>query len=297
MNTTTPAPSPVFDTVEKVQRQGELGRHPHKVAELFVCIGGSAIDTVNSFNSTVSPGDVYVLTRDVIHAQTYMGSFRCCIFKFYMQRLMERAADAHLTEKPGFQELFINDVRERKKGVPVPNLCIDAGTVRYVEQIADMMKDESDPDILDILFLSLVALLSTRCNRKRSTEAQPIPRDIAEVAFYIEQNFDKPLTLENLSLQCHYSQRHFARLMREHYGMSPMAYLDAVRMKNACDLLLRTTHSVVQIARLCGFEDNNLFSRHFRAAMGVSPTVYRQENRNLMRVPTLTDVDIINDGE
>lgn len=293
MNSMIKSPSPVFDKVEKVQRQGELSRHPHRMAELYVCTGGSAIDDVNSFISTVSPGDIYVLTDDVIHAQTYKGSFRCCIFKFNMQRLLERATDAHLAEKPGFQELFVNDVRERKNGITSPNLCVDAGTVRYVEQIADMMKDETDPDILDILFLSLVALLSSRCNRKHSVEEEPIPRDIAEIAFYIEQNFDKPLTLESLSLRCHYSQRHFARLMREHYGMSPMAYLDAVRMKNACDLLLRTAHSVVQVARLCGFEDHNLFSRHFRTAMGVSPTVYRQENRNLARTPTLTDVDII----
>ena len=295
MNNATSIPDPVFDNVEKVQRQGQLDLHPHRLAELYICTGGSAMDTVNSHTSTVLPGDVYVLSEDVIHQQTHLSSFRCCIFKFNMSSLIARAKDAHLFQKPGFQELFINDVQERKTGALTPNLFVDAGTVHCVEQIADIMKEEPDPDILDILFLSLVAMLSTRCQRKRCTQEQSIPGDIAEAAFYIEQNFDKPLTLESLSRQCHYSQRHFARLMRKHYGMSPMAYLNTVRMNHACDLLLRTSHSVVQIARLCGFEDNNLFSRHFRMSMGISPSVYRQKNRSELPAPTQTfsDLDII----
>ena len=293
MNNVTPAPVPMFDRVEKVLRQGDLSRHWHSVAELYVCTGGRATDTVNDCDTAVLPGDIYVLTPDVIHQQSNMSNFRSCIFKFHMDRLLERAADAHLQDKPGFRELFVNDVQDRQNSSVAPHFCVDAETVRYAEQVADMMKSETDPDILDILFLSLVAMLSARCKRKNTETQESIPRDIADVAFYIEQNFEKDLTLEMLSHQCHYSQRHFARLMRKHYGMSPVAYLNAVRMKNACDLLLHTDYSVIRVARLCGFEDNNLFSRHFRMTMGVSPSVYRQKNRSEKSSHTFSDLDII----
>jgi transcriptional regulator GlxA family with amidase domain len=293
MDTAQSALPPIFNNIEKVLRKGDLSRHPHNVAELYVCTGGSATDIVNDHTNTALPGDVYVLTTGMIHQQADASNFRCCIFKFHMQSLLERAAATHLLEKPGFQELFVNDTKARESGSLTPHLSVDAEATRYAELVADLMKSENDTDVLDILFLSLVATLSARCKRKSNEAKTAIPTDIAEAAFFIEQNFEKPLTLESLSRQCHYSQRHFARLMREHYGLSPMAYLDAVRMRNACELLLHTNYSVARIALLCGFEDNNLFSRHFRVSMGVSPTVYRQNNRDAARSTAFADVDII----
>ena len=55
-----------------------------------------------------------------------------------------------------------------------------------------------------------------------------------------------------------------------------MEYLNRVRIKNASDLLVRSDMSIIEIAMLCGFEDNNLFSRRFKAVVKVSPSEYRR---------------------
>ena len=141
------------------------------------------------------------------------------------------------------------------------------------------MQNETDTDILDILFMSVVSLVCTKCRKRETGEKWKAYENISKVMYYIEQNYEKPITLDELAALSHYSQRHFTRLVREYYGTSPMGYLDAVRIKSACDLLLHTSLGVNQIAQMCGFEDNNLFSRHFRTAEGMSPTKYRKQNQ------------------
>ena len=66
-----------------------------------------------------------------------------------------------------------------------------------------------------------------------------------------------------------------------------MAYLDAVRIRAAETLLLRTREDIATIGRECGFPDNNLFSRHFRLHYGSSPSEYR---RGTPPSPTLSGI-------
>ena len=269
----------LFGNVNKVVRNGDFPLHKHNKAELYICVGGSANDCINGSDRLVLPGDVYVLTADTEHLQSNMNDFRCCIFQFDMELFLSRAKDFNLDEKQGFRSLFIDDVKDKLDGIGTQNFFVDIDTVKYAEQVAELMLSESDLDILDILFVSLISLVCAKCRRRETGEKWKAYENISEVVYYIEQNYDKPLTLSELASLSHYSCRHFTRLVREYYGKSPMEYLDAVRIKKACELLLHTSYSMVQIAQMCGFEDNNLFSRHFRAAEGISPTRYRKQNQ------------------
>ena len=269
----------LFGNVAKVVRHGEFPLHRHNKAELYICLGGGANDRINGADTEVLPGDVYVLSADTQHWQTNMTDFRCCIFSFDMETFFSRAKSLNLFEKAGFRSLFIDDMNDKRKGNCTRNYFVDINTLKYAEQVADLMQNENDPDILDILFLSLVSAVCAKCRRRETGEKWRAYEKISEVVYYMEQNFEKPLTLGDLAAMSHYSQRHFTRLVREYYGKSPMDYLDMIRIKNACELLLHSTLGILQISQMCGFEDNNLFSRHFRASLGVSPTAYRKQNQ------------------
>lgn len=265
--------------VAKVIRNGEFPLHRHSKAELYICLGGSAKDQINGAETDVLPGDVYVLSADTVHGQTDMNDFRCCIFNFNMDAFMSHAESLNLVDKNGFKALFIDDMKDKREGIGTKNYFVDINTLKYAEQVADIMQNERDSDILDILFLSLVSVVCAGCRRRETGEKRKAYEKISEVVYYMEQNYEKPLTLGELASLSHYSQRHFTRLVREYYGRSPMEYLDMIRIKNACELLLHSTLNILQISQMCGFEDNNLFSRHFRTSIGVSPTAYRKQNQ------------------
>jgi len=153
---------------------------------------------------------------------------------------------------------------------------VDTNTVRYAEVISDVIKSEQDPVVRDIMFMNLLFVICSKLNVKTGERNPDAWENVGEIVRYIENNYDKPLTLETLASLSHYSRRHFTRLFREVCGVSPMEYLNKIRIKNASDLLVKSDMSIKQISRLCGFEDNNLFSRRFKEAYKISPSDYRR---------------------
>ena len=67
--------------------------------------------------------------------------------------------------------------------------------------------------------------------------------------------------------------------------MSPKAYLTNLRIEKAKSMLL-TTISIRKVAEQTGFPDQMYFSRVFRASTGLTPSQYRQKNRDPSLVST-----------
>ena len=61
-------------------------------------------------------------------------------------------------------------------------------------------------------------------------------------------------------------------------GITPMAYLTAMRLQKAEALLCQTGDSVAQIAAVCGFDNPYYFSNTFKKHRGLSPTEYRRKH-------------------
>ena len=104
---------------------------------------------------------------------------------------------------------------------------------------------------------------------------------IERAILYLRVHFDEPLCVERLAEEAGWAPSHFAHRFREETGMSPMRYLETVRMRNACDLLLETTLDLEDIAQRCGFSNAGYFSRVFRKHWGMPPGRWREENRLL----------------
>ena len=88
-------------------------------------------------------------------------------------------------------------------------------------------------------------------------------------------HLDKPLTVQDLARESRLSARQLARRMRAEVGLTPLGWLYQQRITRAQDLLERTEASVEQIAARCGLGTATTLRRHFRQAVGVSPTAYR----------------------
>ncbi|MCY4460163.1 MAG: AraC family transcriptional regulator [Albidovulum sp.] len=72
------------------------------------------------------------------------------------------------------------------------------------------------------------------------------------------------------------SRNYFSRMFKRTYGMPPRTWLVHQRLRQAATLLIETDHRIGEIARVCGYDDPNLFSRQFRK-------VYRQSPRDMRR--------------
>ena len=257
----------LFESVNKTVRRTGFREHVNTTAELYVCLGGSANDNIDGVEKRVVTGDVYVLEADVSHFQTNANMFKCCVFQFERSAFEKQAASLGISGKMGYRLMFDEG-----------RVCfVDGKTLTQIEALADVMREESDTDLLDVLFLSVVSLICTRSDIRRGEDSLYDDDVIGKVISFMEQNYSKKLTLNDLARMTNYSCRHFTRLVRERLSASPMEYLDTVRINRACDMLANTTLTVSEIGVRCGFDDGNLFSRHFKIRKNMSPTLYRRK--------------------
>lgn len=93
---------------------------------------------------------------------------------------------------------------------------------------------------------------------------------------YIRKNFQKDLTLDEVSKIVDISPYYFSKLFKQETGENFIEYLTKVRMKNAETLLLDPSYSIKEVCALSGYGDPNYFSRIFKKYEGVTPSEYRE---------------------
>lgn len=92
---------------------------------------------------------------------------------------------------------------------------------------------------------------------------------------YIGENYKEILRIEELAEVCHISETHLRRIFQESMRMTPVEYINWVRIRAACKELRKTNISVNEIAMRSGFTTISTFNRNFRRILGVSPQQWR----------------------
>ncbi|MHA7967664.1 AraC family transcriptional regulator [Paenibacillus sp. CAU 1782] len=90
---------------------------------------------------------------------------------------------------------------------------------------------------------------------------------------YMNEHFMKDLRLEELASMAGLSINHFIRTFKSLMNMTPIKYVEQKRMAKA-KLLLLDSGKIKEIARKVGYKDEHYFSRAFKKAEGVAPTLY-----------------------
>lgn len=93
---------------------------------------------------------------------------------------------------------------------------------------------------------------------------------------YMKEHFNRAITLQDIAESERLSKYHFCKQFHLKTGMSPIAFLNKVRMEEAVSLLSTTSLPVADIARMTGFETPGYFAKVFKKLVGGTPTEYRE---------------------
>lgn len=253
--------------------------HTHSFAELVIILSGTGHHRVAGQLLPISAGDVYVILGDRAHGYEDLADLYLINLLFDPALLDAPVYD--LSRLPGFHALFALEPQWRGEGDISAHLSLDPARLDraagLVERIEDELKcREHGYRYMAVMhFMQLVGELSRWYSGAQHPGARRLSRIGAAIG-HLEHHLDEPVTLDELTGLTDLSISTLNRAFRRAVGLPPLAYHLRLRIRRACDLLRTTDLSVTEIAGQTGFDDANYFTRQFRKAMNLSPSVYRK---------------------
>lgn len=94
---------------------------------------------------------------------------------------------------------------------------------------------------------------------------------------FIHKNYYRNISLEELASLEHYHVSYYSQWFEKKMGVTPLTYIQKVRLDEAKRLLRETNYSVFDIAQQVGYEHQASLTRLFKQLEGTTPSVYRQQ--------------------
>jgi AraC-like DNA-binding protein len=101
-------------------------------------------------------------------------------------------------------------------------------------------------------------------------------RRIEKTLEYMNQNFDKSITLNEVASLANMSDAAFSRFFKQRTGNTFIDSLTEIRLGHASRMLIDTTQSVAEIAYHCGFNNISNFNRIFKKKKSCTPKDFRE---------------------
>ncbi|MBO2945698.1 response regulator transcription factor [Paenibacillus sp. F411] len=141
------------------------------------------------------------------------------------------------------------------------------------ELLQDIHASDSLKDMMSVLQITLARWM-------KDSAAEPSREDMHTVMekarSYIQEHYQKDLSIEEVSEYSHLSISHFCTLFKQSSGYTFVEYLTLCRIEKAKHILRNTSVKVYQVAPLVGYQDPRYFTQVFKKVTGHTPTEYRE---------------------
>ncbi|NCB51163.1 MAG: AraC family transcriptional regulator [Clostridia bacterium] len=169
---------------------------------------------------------------------------------------------------------------KRLKNNSMIHLTFGAGT-RFrslVWQLLSVRTQSSyDPDLVYThlllnLFVEIdLAIISS------SVKQMIVPDIITAIQGYIDKNYSREISLDELSRVFSISKYHMSREFKRYVGKSPNDYLIDLRISKAKELLVDSKRKIADIGQLVGIPNTNHFLYLFKTREGITPSAFRKQ--------------------
>ena len=96
------------------------------------------------------------------------------------------------------------------------------------------------------------------------------------VDYIYDEFINDNIEISCLAELCNMSEAYFRRIFLRNFGISPIKYINNLKIDRAKDLITSGYYSISEAAETSGFHDNAYFNRKFKEATGVTPLEYKK---------------------
>ncbi|WP_068604647.1 AraC family transcriptional regulator [Paenibacillus swuensis] len=127
-----------------------------------------------------------------------------------------------------------------------------------------------------LLFLRVWNELSKLNSVSAEAYGEDLQQSIEHCMDYMREYYQEKITRGDLAKEAGLSESYLSTVFKKHTGISPVQYLNKLRLDAAKRLLRTTELPIVEVARLSGYADSFYFARMFAREIGMSPSEYRK---------------------
>lgn len=103
--------------------------------------------------------------------------------------------------------------------------------------------------------------------------------NVAPSVKYINEHFTEDIGLKTLADIEHYNASYYCEWFKKNMKVSPIEYIQSLRVKEAKELLLYTDYTILQIAQMVGYKHNSSLTKAFKSLEKTTPKEFRSNNR------------------
>ncbi|MHC1684635.1 MAG: AraC family transcriptional regulator [Clostridiaceae bacterium] len=96
---------------------------------------------------------------------------------------------------------------------------------------------------------------------------------------YINEHFAEDIDLKELAGIEHYNISYYSEWFKNKMKVSPVEYIQNLRVKKAKELLLNSSFTILQISQMVGYEHNSSFTRVFKYLEKITPAEFRKNQK------------------
>ena len=120
----------------------------------------------------------------------------------------------------------------------------------------------------------LERILIGLCRLRSAKNEVPLSRSLS----YIRTSYTTEIRIPELAAMESLSVSRYNALFKKAIGVSPVSYINDMRIKHACSLLDTTDLPIKTVGEIVGWQDNHFFSKVFKAHVGMSASEYRKKS-------------------
>ncbi len=154
---------------------------------------------------------------------------------------------------------------------------LSGGMIYHFRYRKDYLTTLNQIDNYEKLRKWFIDKVTEACRNVVSKKEERTGSIITKAKTFIEENYSKDISLDDVSRFVDISPYYFSKLFKEETGENFIEYLTNIRIEQAKKLLQRSDLSIKNICIDTGYSDPNYFSRIFKKQVGVTPTEYREK--------------------
>ncbi|WP_027394936.1 helix-turn-helix transcriptional regulator [Aquimarina latercula] len=258
----------ILKNVKQADLQNERYLASHALT--LVLNGGLQVETPEGDLTIVQKNQIILLPRGLYMISDIIpkdNSFEAVVFFF----------DEEITDE------FLNNFEVFTKEDTSTNLVLeyDQNLRLFTDTLLTLYRGKNQhqftrPKLLELLHLISI---SKQGSEFLSKLFQLKKRAKKNIRTFMNNNFDKPLDVEDYSYLTGRSISTFRRDFKSKFGISPKKWLIERRLEKASFLLKDTNDSVTSIARQVGYENTPHFIKTFQKKFNISPKQFQIKYR------------------